>query len=253
MTALSGRVALVTGASRGLGAAVAIAMAQAGAHVVATARTQGGLEETDDVIRAAGGACTLLPLDLKHGDSVDRIGPSILQALGRLDILCHVAGELGALTPVSHIQPRDWEAAFAVNATAAWRLIRTTEPLLRASDAGRAVFVTTGRTQRPRAYWGAYGASKAALEHLVLTWAQEVEQTALRVTLVDPGVVRTKMRALAMPGENPEMLPPPEAVAPAIVALCAPDSLRHAERVSVAALAAQPDVAALAARPDHAA
>jgi NAD(P)-dependent dehydrogenase (short-subunit alcohol dehydrogenase family) len=229
---LAGRVALVTGASRGLGAAVAIELARRGAHVVATARTQGGLEETDDAIRAAGGACTLLPLDLKQGDSVDRIGPSIFQSLGRLDILCHVAGELGALTPVAHIQPRDWDNAFAVNVTAAWRLIRTADPLLRASDAGRAVFVTTGRTQRPKAFWGAYGASKAALEHLVATWAQELAETPVRVALFDPGIVRTKMRAMAMPGEDPATLPPPEDVAPGIADLCAPQAAPASLRIS---------------------
>lgn len=236
MSALAGRVALVTGASRGIGQALAVELARMGAQLVLIARTQGGLEETDDAIRAVGGKpATLLPLDLqKDADKqLDLVGPSIMQRFGRLDILVHNAGALGKLTPVAHIEPRDWAETMAVNLTASWRLIRTCDPPLRASDAGRAVFVTTGRVARPRAYWGMYGASKAGMEHLVLTWAQEVENTALRVNLADPGVVATKMRAMAMPGEDPATIPTPADIAPGIAALCLPTEARHGARIEV--------------------
>jgi NAD(P)-dependent dehydrogenase (short-subunit alcohol dehydrogenase family) len=235
---LSGRVALVTGASRGIGAALAVELARLGAQLVLIARTQGGLEETDDAIRAAGGKpATLLPLDLEKDaeKQLDLVGPSIMQRFGRLDILVHNAGTLGKLTPVAHIAPRDWAETVAVNMTAAWRLIRTCDPPLRASDAGRAVFITTGRVLRPRAYWGLYGATKAGMEHLVETWAQEVESTALRVNLADPGVVATNMRAMAMPGEDPATLPQPADIAPALAALCLPAETRHGARIDVSA------------------
>jgi NAD(P)-dependent dehydrogenase (short-subunit alcohol dehydrogenase family) len=233
---LEGRVALITGASRGIGAALAVEMARQGAHCVLIARTQGGLEETDDAIRAAGGqGATLLPFDLvKNEAQIDSIGPSIVERFGRLDILVHNAGELGKLTPVAHIDPKDWANVVGVNLTASWRLIRTCDPPLRASDAGRAVFVTTGRVQRPRSYWGAYGATKAGMEHLVQTWAQEVEKTPLRVNLFDPGVVATRMRGTAMPGEDPESIPQPADVAPMIAALCQPALARHGETVTAA-------------------
>jgi len=227
---LEGRVALVTGASRGIGRAVAIELGRQGARVVLAARTQGGLEETDDLVRAAGGQASLLPLDLgpkAKGDELDMVGPSIVSKFGRLDILVANAGALGTLTPVAHITPKDWAETVAVNLTSAWRLIRTCDPALRASESGRAVFVTTGRVNRPKAYWGAYGATKAGMEHLVLTWAQEVASTNLRVTLFDPGVVATRMRASAMPGEDQATLAGPDKVAPALVALCLPDSLAH--------------------------
>jgi len=231
MGVLNGQVALVTGASRGIGAAVAIELARRGAHVVITARTGGGLEETDDAIRALGGTATLLPLDLKEGDELDRLGPSLVSRFGRLDILVHNAGALGALTPVAHIQPRDWEETVGVNLSATWRLIRSCGPVLLVAEAGRAVFVTTGIVTRPRAYWGAYGATKAGLEHLVLTWADEIEQTKLRVNLFDPGIVATRMRARAMPAEDPAPLAKPADVAPALVALCLPEETRHGARV----------------------
>ena len=233
---LAGRVALVTGASRGIGAALAVELARRGAHLVLLARTQGGLEETDDAVRAAGGTATLLPMDLADGVSLDAVGPSLLQRFGRLDVLAHVAGALGKLTPVSHIQDKDWAAVVAVNLSASWRLIRTCAPLLERSDAGRAVFVTTGRTVRPRAYWGAYGATKAGMEHLVVTWALETQGTALRVNLFDPGTVATRMRADAMPGEDPSILPPPESVALAFADLCEPAETRHGQRVGVGEL-----------------
>ena len=233
---LKDRVALVTGASRGIGAALALELAKLGAHCVLIARTQGGLEEVDDAIRAATGQnATLLPFNLqKQEKEIDMIGPSIVERFGRLDILVHNAGALNKLTPVAHVEPRDWHELVAVNLTAAWRLIRTCDPPLRASDAGRAVFVTAGRVLRPKAFWGMYGATKAGAEHLVQTWAQEVEKTSLRVNLVDPGVVATKMRALAMPGEDPTTIPQPAGVAPAIAALCLPSETRHGARVEIA-------------------
>ncbi|WP_426956520.1 SDR family NAD(P)-dependent oxidoreductase [Muricoccus radiodurans] len=232
---LSGRVALVTGASRGIGQAVAVELARLGAHVVLTARSQGGLEETDDAVRAAGSAATLLPFDLqKDADKLDPLGPSVIERFGRLDILVHAAGALGTLTPVAHITPKDWAEVVAVNLTAAYRLIRTLDPPLRASDAGRAVVLTTGRVARPKSYWGAYGATKAGLEHLVTTWAAEVANTPLRVNLFDPGVVATRMRATAMPGEDPSTLPRPSDIAPRIAALCLPEEARQGEVVKAA-------------------
>ena len=232
---LKDRVALVTGASRGIGAALAIELATLGAHCVLVARTQGGLEETDDAIRAATGrGATLLPFDLqKQEKELDLLGASIMERFGRLDILVHNAGVLNKLTPVAHIDPRDWAETVAVNLTAAWRLIRSCDPPLRASDAGRAVFVTTGRVLRPKAYWGMYGATKAGMEHLVQTWAQEVANTPLRVNLADPDVIATKMRAQAMPGEDPATLPRPEDIAPALAALCLPAETRHGARVDL--------------------
>jgi NAD(P)-dependent dehydrogenase (short-subunit alcohol dehydrogenase family) len=224
---LTGSIALVTGASRGIGAATAVELARLGAHVVITARTQGGLEETDDAIRAIGGSATLLPLDLAEGEQVDAIGPSLFQRFGRLDILVHNAGALGRLTPVAHILPNDWADVIAVNLSAAWRLIRSCDPLLRNADAGRAVFVTDERARAPKAYWGAIGATKAAMEHLVLTWADEVKTTRLRVNLFDPGPTATRMRSNAMPGEDPTTIQQPRDVASALAALCLPDEQRH--------------------------
>ena len=228
---LTGSIALVTGASRGIGAAVSLELARLGAHVVITARTQGGLEETDDAIRAVSGHATLLPLDLADVEQIDALGPSIYQRFGRLDILLHNAGALGRLTPVSHIMPKDWADVIAVNLTASWRLIRTCDPLLRNAPAGRAVFVTDERARAPKAYWGPIGATKAAMEHLVLTWADEVKTTRLRVNLFDPGATATRMRSHAMPGEDPRTLPQPSDVAPALAALCLPDEQRHAALV----------------------
>jgi NAD(P)-dependent dehydrogenase (short-subunit alcohol dehydrogenase family) len=217
---LDGAIALVTGASRGIGAAAAVELARLGARVVITARTQGGLEETDDAIRALGGEATILPLDLREGGQIDAIGPTLFQRFGRLDVLVHNAGALGRLTPVAHILPDDWADVVAVNMAAAWRLIRTCDPLLRQAPAGRAVFVTESRAREPRAYWGAMGATKAGMEHLVLTWAQEVATTKVRVNLFDPGIVTTRMRSDAFPGEDRTTLATPDAVAPALAALC---------------------------------
>jgi NAD(P)-dependent dehydrogenase (short-subunit alcohol dehydrogenase family) len=224
---LDGAVALVTGASRGIGAALAIELARLGAHLVITARTQGGLEETDDAIRAVGGQATLLPLDLREGAQLDAIGPSLYQRFGRLDVLVHNAGALGRLTPVAHILPDDWADVVGVNLAATWRLIRTCDPLLRQAQAGRAVFVTDSHARAPLAYWGAMGATKAGMEHLALTWAQEVAITRLKVNLFDPGPVATRMRANAFPGEDRTTLPQPEHVAPSLAALCLPTEERN--------------------------
>jgi NAD(P)-dependent dehydrogenase (short-subunit alcohol dehydrogenase family) len=232
--ALSGRVALVTGASRGLGAAIAIALGAAGAQVIATGRNAGGLEETDDAIRAAGGVpASLLPLDLRKGEEVDMLGPTIAERFGQLDILVGNAGVLGRLGPITHLPAKDWAEVLAVNLTANWHLMRTTEPLLRASDAGRAVFVTSGRAARPKAYWGPYGASKAALEHLVLTWAQELATSPAKANVFDPGIVRTRMRAAAMPGEDPMTVPTPAEVAAKLLPLCLPSETRSGEIIGV--------------------
>ena len=228
-------VALVTGASRGIGAALALELARRGMHLVITARTEGGLTEVDDQVRAKGGSATLLPLDLLEGAGLDMIGPSVFDRFGRLDVLVHSAGALGRLTPVPHILPTDWNAVVGVNLSATWRLIRSCAPVLLAAPAGRAVFLTSRRASEPRAYWGAYGATKAALEHLVLTWAQEVATTNLRVNLFDPGPVRSRMRAEAFPGEDPATLKKPEEVAPAIAALCGAEERRHGDVVRFAA------------------
>ncbi len=225
-------VALVTGASRGLGAAVGLALAAAGVRPVLVARTQGGLEEVDDVIRAAGGQATLLPLDLADGAALDQLGPSLFARFGRLDILVHCAATLGRLTPAEHILNEDWDACVAVNQAAVWRLIRGCAPLLRAAPAGRAVFVTDQAAHRPRAYWGNYGATKAAAAELVLCWAAELRQTRLRVNLFDPGPMATALRRAAMPGEDQSTLPHPSDIAPALVALCMPAETRHGEIIA---------------------
>ena len=227
MTAPGQRIALVTGASRGIGAAVAIALARTGTHVVITARTQGGLEETDDAIREAGGTATLLPMDLADGAQLDSVGPSLFDRFGRLDAFVHAAGALGRLTPAPHIMPGDFTATVAVNVESAWRMIRTCGPLLLAAEAGRAVFVTDGLVERPRAYWGLYGATKAAMHHLALSWAEEVRNTRCRVNLFDPGPVATRLRKEAMPGEDASKLRAPDEVAPGIAALCHPTETRN--------------------------
>jgi NAD(P)-dependent dehydrogenase (short-subunit alcohol dehydrogenase family) len=229
-------VALVTGASRGIGAATALELARRGAHVVITARTQGGLEETDDAIRAAGGTATLLPLDITDGAALDSLGPSLLERFHRLDILVSNAGSLGTLTPVPHILPDDWAEVIAVNVTAAWRLIRSCGPLLLAADAGRAAFVSSRIVARPTAYWGAYGATKAALQHLVLCWAEETRTSRLRVNVVDPGPVASRLRRGGFPGEDQGKIPQPVEVAPGIADLCCPSETRHGEIVRVSPL-----------------
>jgi NAD(P)-dependent dehydrogenase (short-subunit alcohol dehydrogenase family) len=220
---LADRLAVVTGASRGIGRAAAIAFAKAGAHVVAIARTQGGLEELDDEIRAAGAFATLVPLDLKDYEAIDRLGGAINERWGKLDILLGNAGLLGEIAPLTHVDQPVWDAVMAVNVTANWRLIRSLDPLLQKSDAGRAVFLTSGAAHRCLAYWGPYSVSKAALEALVRTYAAETATTPIRVMMVNPGPLRTLMRAAAMPGEDPETLRTPEELAPHLVRLASPE------------------------------
>ena len=220
---LSDRIALVTGASRGIGAATALALAKAGAHVVAIARTVGGLEELDDAIRAGGASATLVPLDLKDYDGIDRLALALNERYHRLDVLVGNAGILGVLSPLDHVEPKVWDEVMALNVTANWRLIRAMETLLKASEAGRAVFVTSGVAVSARAYWGPYAASKGALNVLVRTFAAETVNTRVRVNLLNPGPTRTRMRASAMPGENPMTLPTPDVIAEKIVAMCRPD------------------------------
>jgi NAD(P)-dependent dehydrogenase (short-subunit alcohol dehydrogenase family) len=219
---LSGRIALVTGASRGIGRAAALALAEAGAHVVLLARTVGGLEEVDDLVRAKGGTATLLPMDLEDGAKLDALGPSLYQRWQKLDILVANAAVLGPLSPLTHIRDADWQRVMRVNVDAMFRLIRTLDPLLRLSDAGRAVFVTSGAAQKCPAYWGPYSVSKAALDALVKTYAAEVANSAVRANLLSPGPVRTAMRKQAFPGEDPASLPPPEALAPLFLEMVSP-------------------------------
>jgi NAD(P)-dependent dehydrogenase (short-subunit alcohol dehydrogenase family) len=226
---LAGRIALVTGASRGIGQAIARALASAGAHVVAVARTVGGLEELDDDIRKAGGNATLVPLDLKDSEGIARLGAALHERHGKLDVLVGNAAILGPLSPLSHVQPKVWDDVLAVNVTANWQLIRCMEPLLRASDAGRAVFITSGAAWAPRAYWGSYAVSKAALNVMAQTWAAEMANTSVRVNLFNPGRIRTRMRAAAYPGEDPQTLKTPDEAAEKAVELCLPSFTENAK------------------------
>lgn len=232
---LAGRIAVVTGASRGIGRAAALAIAQAGAHVVAIARTVGGLEELDDDIRKAGGSATLVPLDLNELDRIDTLGPQLHQRFGRADILVGNAGMLGVLTPLTHHDARLWEEVMRVNVHANWRLIRTLEPLLKAADAGRALFVSSKAGSVVQAYWGAYATSKAALDMMVKTWAAELDGTNLRANLMFPGAIRSAMRAAAFPGEDPMSLRPPEAIAGEIVELVSPSCALHGQVIDLRA------------------
>jgi NAD(P)-dependent dehydrogenase (short-subunit alcohol dehydrogenase family) len=219
---LADRIALVTGASRGIGYATALALGRAGAHVVAVARTVGGLEELDDAIRAVGGSATLVPLDLKDAPGIVRLAAALDERYHRLDVLIGNAGILGPLSPLDHVEPKAWDEVLAVNVTANWRLIRALDPLLKLSTAGRVVLLTSGIVGHPRAYWGPYAVSKAALEALARTYAAETVSTNVRVNLFNPGATRTRMRATAMPGEDPEALKTPEQVAEKILGLCLP-------------------------------
>lgn len=228
---LAGRVALVTGASRGIGAAVAKAYAAAGAHVVLTARNTAALEKLDDEIRAAGGAATLIPLDLLDHEKIDTLGPALAQKFGRLDIFVGNAGMLAALSPLGHAKANEWDRVIDLNLNANFRLIRTLDPLLRASDAGRVIFVTSGAAEGFRAYWGAYAVSKAGLEALARSYKAETEKTNLRINLVDPGKVRTTMRAEAYPGEDPETLAKPDDLVDLFIELASPDCKMHGERI----------------------
>jgi len=220
---LKDRIALVTGASRGIGYFTALELAKAGAHVIACARTVGGLEDLDDAIKAVGGTATLVPFDLSDMDAIDRLGGSIFERWGKLDILVANAGVLGTISPIGHVEAKVFEKVMTINVTATWRLIRSVEPLLMRSDRGRAVILSSAAAHKCRPFWGPYSASKAAVEALVRTWAGETQRSALRVTSVDPGATRTAMRALAMPGEDPETLPHPREVAEAIMPLVGPE------------------------------
>jgi NAD(P)-dependent dehydrogenase (short-subunit alcohol dehydrogenase family) len=219
---LSGRIALVTGASRGIGYFVAKYLAEAGAHVIAVARTVGGLEELDDEIKAGGGQATLVPLDLADMPAIDRLGAAIHERWGRLDILVANAGVLGVIAPIGHVEAKVFERVMNVNVTSTWRLIRSVDPLLRLSDAGRAVTVTSSLADSARAFWAPYAASKAAVEALTRSWAEETQNMALRVNSFDPGRTRTAMRAQAMPGEDPMTVPHPSETARKILVLTDP-------------------------------
>lgn len=216
----------MTGASRGIGRAVALELARSGAHVIALARTQGALEDLDDAIRSKGSEATLVPCDLKDFDALDRLGAVIFNRWGKLDIFVGNAGVLGPVTPLAHVEPKQWEEAFAVNLTANWRLIRSLDPLLRAADAGRAVFISSGAGHAAhfKPYWGPYAVTKAALDALARTYAAETMNISrVKVMAVDPGPLRTRMRAAAMPGEDPMSLRTPEEIAPKILTLCMPE------------------------------
>jgi NAD(P)-dependent dehydrogenase (short-subunit alcohol dehydrogenase family) len=220
---LQGRIALITGASRGIGAAVAERFAREGAHVILAARTQEGLEATDDAVRAAGGSATLVPLDLRDYGKIPLLAAMVAQRFGKLDILLGNAAMLSDLTPLPQINPEDWDKVMGLNVSANWHLIRAFDALLQQSDAPRALFVTSGVTRKAAAYWGAYAASKAALEAMVAAWAAETGTTRLRVNLIDPGRVRTRMRARAYPGEDPQSLPAPADITDMFVRLARPD------------------------------
>lgn len=224
---LSGRVALVTGASRGIGAAVAKAYAKAGAHVILTARTTGALEEVDDAIRAVGGTATIMPLNLLDLDKIDAMGPAIAEKFGRLDIFVGNAAMLGTLTPLGHVDAKEWQRVMDLNVNANFRLLRTLDPLLRASDAGRVIMVSSSLAQTTRAYWGAYATSKAALEAMTKTYAAETVTTPLKVNLIHPGATRTAMRAKAYPGEDPAKPKDPEDTVPLFMELASSRCSAH--------------------------
>ena len=223
---LTSRIALVTGASRGIGHATARALAKAGAHVVAVARTQAGLEELDDEIRQGGGSATLVPLNLTDFDGIARLGAALHERHGKLDILVGNAGVAGPSSPLGHIELKPWNEVMAVNVTANFQLIRCVEPLLKSPTPAAPVFVTSAAAAKASAYLGPYAASKAALETLARSWAQETASTTLRVNLFDPGPIRTRMRATVFPGEDPLTLDTPEQAAEFIVPMCAPDWTR---------------------------
>ena len=233
MSRLANKIALVTGASRGIGAATAIRFAKEGAHVILTARTVGGLEEVDDAIqKITGTPATIVPLDLRQMDMIDRLGGQIYERFGKLDILVGNAGMLGSLSPVPHATPSEVEDVFDVNVLANYRLIRSCDPLLRMADAGRVTMVTSGAATVAVPFWGPYAASKAALEHLTLTYAAEMKTTNVRINLLDPGAVRTKMRAQAFPIEDAQNLPEPDSVTEWLVRLSEANA-PHGKRVVV--------------------
>jgi NAD(P)-dependent dehydrogenase (short-subunit alcohol dehydrogenase family) len=230
--ALDGRLALITGASRGIGRSAALALAKAGAHVILVARTVGGLEEADDEIQKAGGTATLVPMNLRDSEAIDRLGASIFERWGRLDAVLGNAGVLGQLTPLAHLEPKTFQEVMEVNVTANWRLLRSLDPLLRQSDSGRVLFVTSGAARKHTPFWGAYSVSKAALESLALTYAAECETTNIKVNLINPGPMRTAMRKKAMPGEDPNTLPSPDDMAPKIVEMLSPSFTQNGVAVN---------------------
>lgn len=219
---LNGKVVLVTGASRGIGQAAALEAASRGAHIIAVARTVGGLEDLDDEVQAMGSSTTLVPLDITDFEAIDRLGAAIFERWGHLDGLIGNAGLLGSISPVPHLDPKEFDKVFAANVTANYRLIRSLDLLLRQAEAGRAVFVSSGAARSARPYWGLYAATKAALDALIKSYAGEMAQTTVKANIFYPGVVRTAMRAKAMPGEDPETLPLPSAVAPQLVDMISP-------------------------------
>jgi NAD(P)-dependent dehydrogenase (short-subunit alcohol dehydrogenase family) len=236
MDRLVEKVALITGASRGIGAAVAERFAREGAHLVLTARTVGGLEEVDDKVRAAGGSATLVPVDLRDFVKIDELAGALFDRWGRLDILVGNAAEFGVFSPLGHIDPATWAEVIDLNLTANWRLIRAMDPLLRAAPAGRAIFVTSGVAHGVHPYWGPYAISKAGLEMLVKIYAGEITKTRVRANLIDPGIVRTRLRARVFPGEDPARLPPPESVTDDFLALALPECARNGEILSATLL-----------------
>jgi NAD(P)-dependent dehydrogenase (short-subunit alcohol dehydrogenase family) len=237
----AGKVALITGASRGIGAAVALRFAREGAHVVLAARTVGGLEEVDDAVRAAGGSATLVPVDLRDFIKIDELAAKLFERWGRLDILVGNAAEFGVFSPLGHIDPATWAGVVDLNLTANWRLIRAMDPLLRAASAGRAIFVTSGVARGVFPYWGPYAVSKAGLEMLVKIYAGEITKSRVRANLIDPGIVRTRLRARAFPGEDPPRLPAPESVADAFLALALPECTRNGEVVMASGASLRPN------------
>jgi NAD(P)-dependent dehydrogenase (short-subunit alcohol dehydrogenase family) len=232
----AGKVALITGASRGIGAAVAERFAREGAHVVLAARTVGGLEEVDDAVRATGSSATLVPLDLRDFIKIDELAARLFERWGRLDVLVGNAAEFGVFSPLGHIDPGTWNGVVDLNLTTNWRLIRAMDPLLRAAPAGRAIFVTSGVARGVFPYWGPYAISKAGLEMLVKIYAGEVAKTRVRANLIDPGIVRTQLRARAFPGEDPSRLPLPESVADGFLSLALPECTRNGEVVMASAV-----------------
>lgn len=233
MKRLEGRIALITGASRGIGRAVAKRFAAEGAHPILVARTQGALEELDDEIRAETGVeSTLLPLDVTDGDNLDKVGAAMYERFGRLDALIANAGTLGTLSPIHHTDPKVWQNVIDLNLTSCWRLTRSMDPLLRASDSGRAIYVTSTVGHEPRAFWSAYAVSKAGLEMMARVYAEETKKTNIRVNIVNPGATRTGMRAAAMPGENPDDVKAPESIAHVFVELASAECTRHGELIT---------------------
>lgn len=226
---LANRIALVTGASRGLGRAIALRLAEEGAHIIAVARTSGALEELDDEIKQRGSSASLVPVDLKDHDAIDRLGATVFERWRKLDVLVSCAAMLGPLSPLGHVDPRKWQEVISLNLTANWRLIRSLDILLRQSDAGRAVFFSSGAARTMYAYWGPYSVSKSGLETLVRIYALETATTAVRANILNPGPFRTRMRAEAMPGEDPSLLPAPEELAAVFLPLVLPDLQAHGQ------------------------